>query len=258
MSFIGAKHPCIAPITAEPANSLPTYGTGVVMGELIGFNTSFNFASGQLDADDDVVEQDSEFTSGTATVDTADIDDSTHALLSGATIDGSGDIEDNGNDTPPYVGIAFYRQKKKHGVRYWKGYFFPRAKASIGNENAQTKGQNINYQNPQTPFTILKAKSGAWRIRSEDFTTEAAAQAWVETKVPVAVWRKVSVMVQGSGLSADKDGVNYVATGANITITVTGAPTVLIDNGATFTLTDGAYTISAIAADHEIFIGKTA
>lgn len=256
MAKIGCKYPCFAPIATEPAASLPTYSSGAVIGSLVSANRTVQLASGKLYGDDDVVESIDEFMSGNIAMDTDDMEDAPTALIYGCAVD-SGEVVYNKDDTPPYGGLAFYKTIVKNGVRKFQCYFYPKVKAILGNDNVQTKGNAITFQNTSTSFEIFKAKNGDW-LRTETFTTEAAAIAWVQSKIAVATWYVVNVLVSGSGISADKDGKNYVAAGEDLVITVTGTPTSLFDNSVVISLTDGAYTVSEIAADHEVVFIKTA
>lgn len=259
MAYVGLKHPCFAPIATEPAGSIPTYGSGISLGKAIAANLSVNFASGELDADDEIAEHEEEFRSGNIACETDEMQDAPATVVYGATSEG-GEIKYNKNDTPPYGGFGYYRKKKRNNVAYWKGFFYPRVKATVGNENAQTKGQSISFQTNSTTLMVLPCKSGDWRILSEDLTSEAAAEAWVDSKLNVATWYAMKVMVQGDDISADIDGTRYFAEAANVPITITGTPTAVYDNGVevSASIVDGVYTVTGIAADHEIFIVKTA
>jgi len=256
MSKIGCKYPVFAPFATEPDDALPTYSAGAVIGGLILANLTLQKASGELYYDDGLGESVDEFMSGDLAVETDDMSDSVTSLAYGCAIS-DGELTDNVNDTAPYGGLAYYKTILKDGVTKYQGFFYPKVKATLGNDNAQTKGNSITFQNSSTSFKIYKTKTGDWRKR-ETFTTEAAAIAWVQSKLSVATWYTVNVAVNGSGVSTDKTGINYVAAGASIVITVTGSPTVLSDNGTTFTLTNGAYTIATMAADHVVLIGKSA
>lgn len=257
MAKIGCKYPCFAPIVSDAsASALPTYSAGASIGELVAANLTIQLASGKLYADDGISESIDEFMSGTVAMETDEMSDATASMIYGCDVT-DGEVIYNVDDTPVYGGLAYYKTVMIDGVRKYQCYFYPKVKAILGNDNAQTKGSSITFQTNSTSFEVFKSKNGDWR-RTETFTTEAAAIAWVQDKLSVATWYLVTVAVNGSGVSTDKTGKNYVAAGANLVITVTGSPTVLSDNGTTFTLTDGAYTISTMAADHVVLIGKSA
>lgn len=259
MSKIGCNHPCFAPIATQPASSLPTYSSGVVIGKLVEANLSVTLMSGKLFADDGVAESVDEFSSGSLAMAFDDMSDAVTRTLFDKSLSGD-DTVDNVDDTPPYGGLAYYKSLRKNGVNYWKGYFYPKARATLGNDNVSTKTQSVNFQNEGVTFAIERCNSKDWRIVSQDFTTEAAAIAWVESKAHVAVYYSVNVMVQGTGISSDVDGIRYVAAGEDLAITITGTPTKVYDNGVDVTagLVAGVHTISDIAANHEVVIVKTA
>lgn len=256
MSKIGCKRPIFAPFATEPDNALPTYSGGAIVGGLISANLTLQKASGELYFDDGLGESIDEFMSGDLAMETDDMSDAVVSLAFGCAITG-GELTDNVNDSAPYGGLAYYKTIIKDNVKKYQCYFYPKVKAMLGNDSAQTKGNSITFQNSSTSFKIYRAKNGDWRKR-ETFLTEAAAIAWCESKLAIATWYEVNVMVQGTGLTTNKTGVNYVAAGSSLAITVTGVPTSMFDNSVAITLTDGAYTIPAMAANHEVVFVKTA
>jgi hypothetical protein len=55
-------------------------------------------------------------------------------------------------------------------------------KATLGTDNAQTKGDNITFGTSTTNLTIMASNTGVWRITKEVATTEAA-EAWCDKKL---------------------------------------------------------------------------
>ena len=164
---IGAKYPCFAPIATEPESELPTYSTPItVIGEQI--------------SDDALNISVSDFVSGQVAMTTDGLDDEAAKAIYGATIEEEGSlVKYNVGDEAPYGGLAYYCQmKSKAGGTYYKGYFFPKVQAAMGNDNSSTKGSSVTFSTNNTNFTVMKANNGDW-MHTEVLDSEAAAKAWV-------------------------------------------------------------------------------
>lgn len=182
MASFGAKYPCFAAFKGdEPAAALPKYDGKVVVGRLVSANLTVNLASGELYADDVLTEQLSEFASGTIAMETDDMEDATAAVVYGATATEK-KVTYNKGDTAPYGGLAYYKTLMRDGQKFYKGFFYPKVKAALGNDNAQTRGNSITFGTNSTTFTVFAANTGDWRI-TETFDTEAEAKAWVDEQL---------------------------------------------------------------------------
>lgn len=253
MAKFGAKYPCFAPFASEPENAHPTYGTGVRIGKLVAANLTVNLASGELYADDELSEQLSEFASGTLPMETDDILDNVAGVVYGAAVAGQKVTYNKGN-TPPYGGLAYYKSLLRNGIPYFQGYYYPKVRAALGNDNAQTRGNSITFATTTTNFTVFTDNLGDWRI-TETFTTEAAARAWVEAQLGMTTAYEITIAKSGAG-TVTPLGTLYVETGGNLSITITGTATALYDNGEdeTASISSGVYALSNITADHEIVV----
>lgn len=169
MAEFGAKYPCFKP-SGETA--------GVVIGKLVSANLTVNLASGELYADDSLAEQLSEFASGSVAMETDNMADSVASTIYGATAE-NGEVTYNKEDTPPEGVLGYYKALMVGGVKKYRAVVYPRAKAAIGNDNAQTRGSSITFQTAQTTFTILDDSNGDWR-KTKDCDTEAAAITYVK------------------------------------------------------------------------------
>lgn len=178
---MGAKYPRFAAIKTEEAGKLPTYDTEkVTIGELIAANLTVNLASGELYSDDALNIKVSEFSSGTIAMETDGIEDTVASALFGATAK-EGLVVYNVGDVAPNGGLAYYVMlKDKITGTHYKGYYFPKVQAAMGNDNAATKGSSVSFQTANTTFTVMKAENGDW-MQTEVFATEAEAKAWVDS-----------------------------------------------------------------------------
>ena len=206
----GALHPCWAPVTAQPINALPTYGTGVVGTKLAKVVETINFAEGEAYFDDELDEEISEFRSLNLNVDTKGYEDAVLSSMYGSVIT-DGVLEDGDGDNPPYGGFAYYRKIRDDGVTSFRAYHYPLLRAKLVGDTVDTKGSSINLSGTTTNFIGKKAKNGKWRRRKR-FTTEADAILWAENAVGVAVAYEVNIIVSGTGTVTPrglKNGCNW-------------------------------------------------
>lgn len=178
MATFGAKYPIFAPIVEEPDAALPIYGTAVRVGRLVGADLTITLASGKLYADDELAESVDEFSSGSLAMTTDDMEDNVASVVYGAEVKEK-EVHYKAGDNPPVGGLGYYKALMRRGKKFYKGYFYPRAKAMLGNDTAATKADSITFGTESTTFTIFRCNTDDWRI-TETFDTEAAAKEWVD------------------------------------------------------------------------------
>jgi hypothetical protein len=152
---------------------------GVVLGKLVTFNFTPNFADAAIYGDDRLAEKDSGFIDGSATLETDDLTPVNFALLYGATKGVDGAVTSSVGDAPPEGCFGFYKRGLLNNTQYFEGYFYPRVQAQRGAENSQTKGQTTNFQTSSATLTIMANDSGEWETRKQ-FTTEADVREWID------------------------------------------------------------------------------
>lgn len=184
MASFGAKYPHFSKIKDEPEDALPTYEGPVRIGRLVKADLTVNMASGKLYADDELAESVDEFSSGSLAMETDDMTDEVAADVYGCTVTDK-EAHYKAGDSAPMGGLAYYKVLMRKGVKVFKGYFYPRVKAVLGNDTAQTKGDSITFGTNSTTFTVFRCNSDDWRITAEH-ATEAEAQAWVKEKLAAA------------------------------------------------------------------------
>lgn len=175
MAEFGAKYPCFKPKNAA---------SGVNLGKLVSANLNVTLANGELYADDGLAEQISEFSSGSLAMATDNLADDTAATVYGASVS-DGVVTYNKNDTPPEGVLGYYKSLMISGVKKFRAYIYPRAKASIGSDNAQSRGNNITFQTSQTNFTIFDNDNGDWR-KTKEFNREADVRAYVASECSIS------------------------------------------------------------------------
>lgn len=250
MAEFGAKHPCFKPNNAD---------NGIVIGKLVSANLTVNLASGEQYADDGLAEQLSEFSSGSIAMETNDLTDDIASTIYGAQVV-NGEVVYNKGDEAPEGILAYIKDLMRSGTRMYRTYIYPRAKAAIGNDNAQTRGNSVNFQNTQTTFTIFDDDNGDWR-KTKEFSTEAEAIAYIdsETNISGAGTAKLSALTIGAlaltpSFNADvtsyavatenaSDVVTAAATDPNATVTIKNGDTT-VTNGSTATWSEGENTLT--------------
>lgn len=186
MAQFGAKRPIFNPIDEQPESTLPKYkdAAPTVVGKLVKADLSVTLASGKLFADDGLAESVDEFASGSIAMETDDMEDAVASKLYGATVSNN-EVHYKAGDTAPEGGLAYYKVLMRKGVKVYKGFFYPRVKAVLGNDTAQTKGDSITFGTSATTFNVFRCNSDDWRI-TEEFETEAECVAWCDEKLTPA------------------------------------------------------------------------
>jgi phi13 family phage major tail protein len=250
MAEFGAKHPAFKPKNAA---------SGMIIGKLVLANLTVNLASGELYADDSLAEQLSEFSSGNIAMETDNMSDSVASAIYGASVS-NGVVTYKKNDTPPEGVLGYYKVLMVNGTKKYRAYVYPRAKAALGNDNAQTRGSSITFQTAQTSFTIFDDESGAWR-KTKDFNTETEAKAFIDSECSVSGSGSAnlstltigelalspnfssSVTEYTANTSATSDKITAGAEDSNATVVIKNGSTT-VTNGGNASLSDGENTIT--------------
>lgn len=195
MAFIGMRHVVAAVIATETPGAALTYDAGMVVGKAIQGNLTWDRNDNPLYADDAIAENDNGATGGSIELVTDDLLDAVRAYLLGDEVitSGSGDTattEYESTDEPaPYVGFGYMRVRVKNGVTSYQAVWYHKAQFGETNENAQTKGQTIEWQTPTLTGRIMGVNdnaNGTIRFRRRaTFDNAAAAIAWLDAKAGI-------------------------------------------------------------------------
>ena len=191
MAKVGARYAKIAKIT-DPGTSakLPTYDKAISPGPINSVEDSPSYNDGELYGDDTLQDNFSEFTKSTITIKFTDVSEAGEQIMSSYSYDedGEGGLVPGGNKAE--YGFAHISQKrgKRDGAAYTKfyGVFYPRLAPKYDGESLETMGGTTTLNPESVPATWLKPVGGLPKYVSPYFDTEAAAQAWVDTKLPSA------------------------------------------------------------------------
>lgn len=242
MAYIGLKHPVFAPITSEPANSLPTYGTGLVVGMAIAADVSIELSDAKLAADDTIAEIENGFVSGTITMGVDDLSDAVLKAWLGvqdASLGGEATLREAATYDSPQGGFGYYRVRKKAGVRSYRAFWYHKTKWGQPGENAATKPNgSIEWQTPTIEGEIMTALdlASSWRDQAT-FTNEADAIAWLDGLAGVPT-------TESTGLSA----LELTGTGGTLSPSFASGVRYYTFDGVTAT----AVTVKATAAEHTL------
>lgn len=190
MAFVGMRYPIVAQVKTEVRGQPLTYEKGTVMGHAIMANITLNRNENPLYADDVEVENDNSITNGTIEIGLDDISNAVRALILAESVtEGQSGAPDEYallSGAAPYVGVGYIRVRRLAGVTTYQGVWWHKAQFSEGDENAQTKGETIEWQTPTVSGRLMGVyvdSSGAAQFRVKaDFTTEDAAIAWLRGK----------------------------------------------------------------------------
>lgn len=187
MALYGAKKFRFAPFAAtnpEPDNALPNYGATVQLGSLNQVSETLNFSEVEARGDNARKIYLKEFTDGSLDVEMLYLSPEMSSAVLGQTLDaadGAKNLHFKDNDAAPYGGAAFYASCVKDdgsNTLYYQGVYYPKVRASMQGKSYQTKQKQIVLTNPKLTFSVDACNSHDFKIESEEFSTEAAADAW--------------------------------------------------------------------------------
>lgn len=183
MAAFGAKYLRFSKIVKEESGKLPTYDQKVVtLGGLVKADLTINYASGEMYADDKLAERVEEFMSGSLAVEVDELEDEEASIVYGAKINESDEKADNSADSAPYGGLGYYKTLTKNKVKFWRGYYYPKVRATLGNDNAATKSSSITLATTPITFTVFEPENGDWRYMKK-FSSEVEVKAWLDGKL---------------------------------------------------------------------------
>lgn len=191
MSKYGAKHLQWAPFAAttpEPDNALPNYGTPVNLGALQKVTDTPSYNEAKAYGDNVLKEYVNEFKECAVDVELTELSNSVASGLFGATLttETTAELQFCDSDSMPYGGLGFVVCKQIDNVKKYQGIYYPKVKAAMQGEEYNAKGDSITLTGGKLKFTATAAKNGQWKTQSAELDTEAAATAWVDTKIVAA------------------------------------------------------------------------
>lgn len=112
-----------------------------------------------------------------------------HRLIRGLpAADEDGWTPDGDATVVPYVGIGYITKYMSGGVVVFVPTVICKARFNVPPEDAETQGEEINWQTQELTASILRDDTAAhnWRYLGQEFATEAAALTALQTKLGIS------------------------------------------------------------------------
>lgn len=184
MAALGLKYLAWGKMENEPKDAIPTYAKGKVLGKMISMNATVNNSEGELYADDMLAEYASEFTSADLSIEVDNIELEDQAEVLGAKYTEDGEYQAAAGDTAPYGGVGGYQVLMVKGVRKFRCWFYPKAKASQPDMDASTKGNSVSFGTQPIKMKVTSPNFGPWYYAKE-FANEEEAKEYIDGKLGI-------------------------------------------------------------------------
>ena len=170
MSLVGVSNLHIAVITTEEtAAAAAVYGTPVAIPGTIQIDVNPNSVTGTLYADNGAYEAaQSGLGDGKITINTADLDLATQALILGHTVT-KGVLTKLTSDKAPYVALRFEFEKASGATRFVS---VPKVKFAESDESVKTKDNSITFQTAKCEGKIVQRKNDKMWYKCADTDAE--------------------------------------------------------------------------------------
>lgn len=171
------------PISAEPENAHPTYGTSVNLGAAVKGYLSVTTASASIPGDDIVQVEDEVFTSAQFDTETTMSDLGVNSTLYGHEFNDTAGEVSKSSDRSKNGGISFIEPiLKKDKTQIFRATCLYKASAMPQSEKQEADTKKPGELNPKmnaVSFKVMEDNTGAWRIRN-DFKTKTEAEAFIK------------------------------------------------------------------------------
>lgn len=191
MAHVGMKY-----VVAAPLKTDETYDAGYVVGKAISFTGTPSTSEAVLYADDGAAETDRSLQNIGTSLNVDDISLEVQANLLGHTYTeastGQNPTPENivikDTDTAPYVGMGFYRRRRKNGVTSYTTIWLCKVQNAPKTEEGATKGENVDFQTDTIEGTAYALSDGKVYEKAVFSGTgaEAAARAWLNEKANIS------------------------------------------------------------------------
>lgn len=168
------------PITAEPADAHPSYGTEIDLGAAVRAYLTITYATAQAYGDDRAQLDVKEFVSAQLDAETLLSDLEVDAALFGSTY-ADGVATDGAFDAPVPGGYGYIQKLKvRSGETVYRAVFLYHVTPSLNADNSDTRNASITFMNNSISCSVLADNTGAWRSR-KDCESEAEALAYIRS-----------------------------------------------------------------------------
>lgn len=181
------------PYIAVYANSGSTvsYSSGMVLARGVSVSLAPESADDNNFYADNVVAESAGgiFTGGTATLTVDGLNPTARDIALGLPVAGSdGWISDGDSTSVPYLAVGYIVRYMSGGDVIYVPTVLAKTKLAIPSEDAATQEDEISWQTTPLSFTLMRddSENHNWRYIGGDFTTEAAAEAALQTKLGIS------------------------------------------------------------------------
>ena len=185
---IGFSKPYVAIYAASAG--VVTYSSGQKLARGVSVSLDVNSADeNTFYADNQAAETaGGEFADGSVTLTVDGLLMAAHRLIRGLpAADSDGWTPDGDATQIPYCGIGYITKYMSGGVIVWVPTVLCKAKFAVPEEEAETQGEEIDWQTQELNAALMRDDSTAhnWRFLGAEFATEAAAEAALKTKLGI-------------------------------------------------------------------------
>lgn len=184
MAKIGLRTSIFAPITSEPVNAMPVYGTPVHGHErLTSMSLSWQKNDAKLYADDIIAEADNGVTGAELEMGMDDLSEEFEIAALGVSKDVTGEHLEDTDDIGTPGGYGYVQVSVYKGVRKYIANWFFKVLFGKSDEESSTKGESMEYGTPTVTGTVMgvnvDASGKAKFRRRKEFETYAEALAFL-------------------------------------------------------------------------------
>lgn len=165
-------------VLTEATDGTPTYDGAKTPAHAISCSVDITNNDVKLYGDDVVVESDTSFQTGTATITIDDDDIEVIGTLLGHTVT-TGELVRASDDVAPYVGFGRIVTKMVGGEYKYKVEFLYKVKFSEPSQSDNTKGENLEFGTTELQGTVSCLANGKWSV-AKSFDTKASAVTYLE------------------------------------------------------------------------------
>lgn len=173
------------PWMAKYDPSTGKYTEGFKCGKAVNTSVTPNFNEAQLWADNQQVENVTEFKNASVTLGVDRLPAEAGKILFGHAAGEEEEEISKAEDTAGYVGYGFITAEMAEGKKKYRACVLNKVQFKEGEDSFETKGDTIVFKTPTLSGTAMADEKGEWRTKSKAFDSETEADAWIKKKLSV-------------------------------------------------------------------------
>lgn len=197
------------------------YTNAFKCGKAISTAVTPNYNEASLFADNQQVENVSEFKNATVSLGVDRMPVEAAGVMFGHTVGDTGEEVSKTGDFGNYVGYGFITSEMLDGVKKHRACVLLKVQFKEGEESFETKGDSIVFKTPTLSGLALANDEGEWRKKSPQFDTEDEADKWIQVELGVVEQCETPVASIAGGEYQGTQTVTLSTTTANAKIRYT-------------------------------------